>query len=34
MWSTRQGILVKFRARDMEADGAIIPAIIVCFAAR
>jgi hypothetical protein len=31
LWSTRQGIRVSFESRDMEAAGAIIPAIAVCF---
>jgi hypothetical protein len=33
LWSTRHGIKVSFEARDIQASGAIIPAICVCFKA-
>src|SRR5687767_1624975 len=31
LWSTRQSIRVSFEWRDMDAAGAIIPGIVVCF---
>jgi hypothetical protein len=34
LWSTQQGVKVSFEARDVEAAGAIIPAICVSFALR
>jgi|SRR5687767_7494616 len=34
LWSTRHGIRVSFESRDVQAGGAIIPAICVCFAVR
>jgi hypothetical protein len=34
LWSTRQGIVVAFVSRDMEAAGAIIPSIVVRFSQR
>jgi len=34
LWSTRHGIRVSFESRDVQAGGAIIPSICVCFHAK